>query len=368
MRVLITGGAGFLGYHLAAYLGRHGHTSIVYDIVAPDPAEYPGDMEYVVGDVRNLSSLRRAIEQRRPDQIIHGAAALPLWLREDIYTVNLDGTKYVLTAARDAGVDRVVFISSTAVYGVPDKHPLEEDDPMIGVGPYGESKILAERVCEEGRREGLCVPVIRPKTFIGTGRLGVFQILCDWVESGVRIPMIGSGGNTYQLLDVEDLCGAIYLAMAGPRDVVNDVFNVGSSDLRPVREYLGALCAHAGTGSTPMATNAAMVKTFLRCAEVLRLSPLYKWVYGTADTDSWVSTQRIERALGWKPEFSNSDALIRCYAWYLAHKHELAGATGITHRVAWRQGVLGLVKRCLGSRRGRRPEAPSVTVRPRDED
>src|SRR5439155_414280 len=90
----------------------------------------------------------------------------------------------VLRAARVAGVERVVYISSTAVYGVPEKHPIEEDDPLIGVGPYGESKIVAERICLETRADGYCVPVLRPKTFVGRGRLGVFQILYDWVHDG----------------------------------------------------------------------------------------------------------------------------------------------------------------------------------------
>jgi len=347
MKALVTGGAGFLGYHVANHIRQHGWRSIVFDLEAQNPDEYPEGTIGVVGDVRDQTALDRAIAEHRPGLIVHGAAALPLWNPRDIFTVNVEGTRVVLRCARKHGIDRVVFISSTAVYGVPKKHPLEEDDPMIGVGPYGESKIQAETACAKARAEGLCVPVIRPKTFIGTGRLGVFQILCDWVESGCKIPLIGHGDNAYQLLDVEDLCGAIYLCMTGSPGVVNDAFNVGSKDLRPVKEYIGALCEYAGTGSRPMATNAALVKAALRLAELLHLSPLYKWVYGTADTDSHVSIAKIEGALGWEPKYSNSDALIRCYQWYLDHKAELAGATGITHRVAWRQGVLGVARRLL---------------------
>src|SRR5690606_34939634 len=131
---------------------------------------------------------------------------------------------------RRFGAERVVKICSTAVYGVPEKHPIEETDPMVGVGPYGESKIAAERVCAEFRGEGYCVPVLRPKTFVGTARLGVFQILYDWVASGCRIPVIGDGRNRYQLLEVEDLVSAIELCCSQPADKANEAFNVGAKN------------------------------------------------------------------------------------------------------------------------------------------
>ncbi len=351
MRVLVTGGAGFLGYHLAHYLAGKGDASILYDIADADLSEYPEGTIAIKDDVRDVEAFDRALTEHRPDVIVHAAAALPLWKPQDIFTTNVDGTRNVLRIARKHGIDRVTFVSSTAVYGVPEKHPLYESDPMVGVGPYGESKIRAEQACEKARAEGLCVPVVRPKTFIGTARLGVFQILYDWVENAVRIPVIGDGTNLYQLLEVDDLCAAIYLTLVGEHAKVNDTFNVGAKEYRTVNEDVGALCEHAGSGSRVMGTPAGLVKPLLRLAELLRLSPLYKWVYGTADKDSFVSTEKIESTLGWQPEFSNAQALIRSYDWYLEHKHEIAGATGITHRVAWRQGALGIVKRVLKVRR-----------------
>ena len=99
---------------------------------------------------------------------------------------------------------------------------------MDGVGPYGESKVQAERVCESFRNAGMCVPIVRPKTFIGTGRLGVFQILYDWIKDGKPIPIIGDGTNRYQLLEVEDLVDAIFLLATAPQEKVNDTFNVGA--------------------------------------------------------------------------------------------------------------------------------------------
>src|SRR5208283_3880547 len=108
------------------------------------------------------------------DMVVHCAAALPLYSQKDIFTTEVYGTSNVLQSALDQKIERVIHISSTAVYGVPDHHPLYENDPLIGVGPYGEAKIMAEEVSLNYRKQGLCVPIIRPKSFIGPERLGVF--------------------------------------------------------------------------------------------------------------------------------------------------------------------------------------------------
>jgi nucleoside-diphosphate-sugar epimerase len=346
-KVLITGGAGFLGYHIANAIADRSAKITLVDIADFDADEYPRGCEFANADVRDAAAIDRIFGSEHYDVIVHAAAALPLWKRTDIYAVNVDGTRNVLDAALKHGVGRVIFISSTAVYGVPEKHPIFEADPLIGVGPYGESKILAERVCEDCRAKGLCVSIIRPKTFIGTGRLGVFAILYDWVKSGVRIPVVGSGDNRYQLLEVEDLVEAIWLASVAPREKANDTFNVGAKEFRTVREDVGALCEYAKSGARVMRTPAGVVKALLRLFEILKLSPLYKWVYGTADRDSFVSTEKIETTLGWSPRYSNADALIRSYQWYLDHYAEVEQAIGITHRVAWKQGVLKLFKKVL---------------------
>lgn len=341
---LITGAAGFLGYHLARLFGPRLNGLSLLDIAEFDPAEFPVGSNFLKADTRDRRAIDSALREQPVSVVVHAAAALPLAKKRTIYEVNVDGTCNVLEAAQAAGVQRVIFVGSTAVYGVPDKHPLVEDDPLVGVGPYGHTKIAGEKLCEEFRGRGLCVPVVRPKTFVGTGRLGVFQILYDWVESGCRIPMIGSGRNRYQLLEVEDLAEAIWLCGTAAPDTANDTFNVGAKEFKTVREDIQALCDFARSGARPMGTPAWLVKPALAFFEFLRLSPLYKWVYGTADKDSFVSTERIEGKLGWRPRYSNAEALIRSYEWYLQNKSSADSATGVTHRVAWSQGVLKVFK------------------------
>src|SRR5215210_6470654 len=188
--------------------------------------------------------------------------------RDEIRSVNVDGTLTLLSAAAEAGVRRVVFVSSTAVYGVPDKHPIDEDDPLDGVGHYGESKIEAERVCRAFVERGLDCVILRPKTFIGPERLGVFEILFDWVREGRRIYVLGDGSNRYQLLAVDDLVAAILLA-ASRRAAAGETLNVGAKEFGTVRSDLQALIDHAGSPSPVTPVPARPAEVALRALELL---------------------------------------------------------------------------------------------------
>ena len=344
MKVLVTGGSGFLGINLIRFLRTKGVEEIrVLDIA---PFDYPEQNEpwlkFTLGDVRDIPMVEKVTEGC--DIVVHCAAALPLYSKEDIFTTEVDGSRNVLNAARKFNLDRHVQISSTAVYGVPKKHPIYETDPMIGVGPYGHAKIQAEDVCREARKEGYCVPIIRPKSFIGPERLGVFALFYDWAYTGHGFPMIGSGNNRYQLMDVEDLCGAIWSAMTYPKDVVNTEFNIGAKDFTTMREDYQAVLDRAGYGKKIHGTPVKPIVFVLRILEALKLSPLYPWVYETASTDSFVSIEKAEKALDFKPKFSNKDALVRNYEWYVAHLSEFVGKSGVSHRVPWKQGLLAVAK------------------------
>lgn len=342
LKVLVTGGSGFLGINLIRFLREKGITDIASIDVAPFDYPERGEVQAVVGDIRDVSALRRAMEGAA--WVIHTAAALPLYSERDIMTTDVDGTRNVLSVAREYGVERMVMVSSTAVYGIPNHHPLYESDKMIGVGPYGRAKILAEKVCLEFRRYSMCVPVIRPKSFIGPERLGVFALFYDWAYTGHGFPMIGSGKNRYQLLDVEDLCEAIWLTLTKDRGVVNDTFNIGAKHFTTMREDYQAVLDEAGHGKKIRGFPAAPMIWTLRFLELLHLSPLYKWVYETACEDSFVSIEKAERVLGFAPKYSNRDALIRNYRWYVANLDHFKHASGISHRVPWRQGILRFAK------------------------
>ena len=343
---LITGGSGFLGCHLSEELLKRGAKVRSLDIAPLEEPGLIGQVEDLRGDVRSEDDVVKAL--KGVDRVIHCAAALPLATPDEIKSTNVQGTKNLFTQAQKLDRDRIVHISSTAVYGIPEKHPLDENDKMEGVGAYGESKVMAEGLVQDFRKEGSIITSIRPKTFIGTGRLGVFQILFDWVQKGARIPVIGSGENKYQLLEVKDLVDAILLASEGDEAKVNDAFNVGAERFGTVLEDVGALCEAGGSGSKVLPTPAMPVKAVLSMLEAMRLSPLYKWVYGTADKDSFVSTEKIRQELGWDPQHSNAETLVNTYKWYEQEYEDYKGQYGTTHKVAWSQGALSIVRKVLG--------------------
>src|SRR5919206_381080 len=290
--------------------GRH-----LFDAAPLDEPELERQVEELRGDVCDPGAVGRLCAGA--DVVVHAAAALPIRAsRAAIRSVNVGGTENVLVAARAAGVRRVVFISSTAVYGVPEKHPIEESDPLVGVGWYGESKIDAEALCRVAAAE---TTIIRPKTFIGPERLGVFEILFDWIREGRRIYILGEGRNRYQLLGVGDLVDAIVRAAKAPA-AARETFNVGATEFGTVREDLGALIEHAGSASRLRPVPVKPAELALRTLELLHVSPLAEWHYKTAHKDSFVDVSRAQRVLGWQPRLSNRDALIETYDWYVANR------------------------------------------------
>jgi nucleoside-diphosphate-sugar epimerase len=341
-RYLVTGGAGFLGVNLVRYLLDRGQEVTSLDMAAFDYADCREKIRVVTGDIRDKAKVVQAMQGA--DIVVHCAAALPLYSKEDIYSTDIEGTRNVIEAAWQAGVSRLVQVSSTAVYGIPDHHPIYEEDRLHGVGPYGEAKIEAEQVCLEYRAKGMCVPIIRPKSFIGPERLGVFALFYDWAKDGRGFPMIGSGNNRYQLLDVEDLCEAIYLAATLDKEIANDTFNIGAKEFTTMKEDFQSVLEEAGFGKKIRSFPAAPLIWTLKALEFFKLSPLYKWVYETACQESFVGIDKAEKVLGFTPKYSNKDALVRNYRWYLAHLSDFEHASGVSHRVPWKQGILRVAK------------------------
>jgi len=342
MKFLVTGGAGFLGINLVRHLKSHGHDVVSLDIVKFDYPDMNDKITIITGDIRDKKTVDDAMKDI--NIVVHTAAALPLYPPEEILSTDIGGTKNLLEAAEKNKVERFIHISSTAVYGIPDHHPLYETDKLDGVGHYGKAKIKAEEECDSYRKKGMCVSIIRPKSFVGPERLGVFDLLYDWAYDGKGFPMIGSGNNRYQLLDVDDLCDAILLCATLEKEKANDTFNIGAKVYTTMKEDYQAVLDYAGFGKKIVALPEKPTIALLKVLEAFKLSPLYKWVYETASKDSFVSIEKAEKILGYSPKYSNKDALIRNYKWYKEHKNDFKNSNGVTHRVPWKQGLLRIAK------------------------
>ena len=125
--------------------------------------------------------------------------------RGQFWSVNRDGTRILLDAARQAGVGKVVYTSSSAVFGIPEAVPVTIDTRPNPGEDYGRAKLAGEDLCRAANAGGLDVSIIRPRTILGHGRLGIMQILFDWVATGRDVPVFDGGHSTYQFVHADDL-------------------------------------------------------------------------------------------------------------------------------------------------------------------
>lgn len=341
-RVLITGGTGFLGVHLARFLLKKKYDITLFDLAPLDAKDLLGKVNVVKGDIRNNSSVDKAI--RGIDYVVHAAAALPIQVSRDaIFSVNIDGTKNVLDASLKNKVKRLVFISSTAVYGVPKHLPETETSPLDPIGYYGISKITGEKLCMEYQKKGLQVNIFRPKTFLGTERLGVFELWFEAIFNNKSVFILGSGNNKYQLLAVSDLVDAIEKALTSRAN--GEIFNIGAEEFGTWRTDLGYVIEKASSKSKIVSIPTAPAQLILRVLEALRLSPIAAWHYKTMPVDSYVSIEKAKKILKWQPKKSNKDLFLESYLWYRKNRNSIHGRVGNTHRVGWNFKVLNWVSK-----------------------
>lgn len=344
-RVLITGGCGYLGTYLANYLHRKNMRVRVIDVIEHKKDDYEGDIEFVKSDVRNYDTLCDSI--KNVDCIIHGAAALPSAKAKEIYSITVEGTSNILRGAQRYNVERVVYISSTAVYGWQKKIPIEETAQLNGVIPHAKSKIIAEQLCESYKRKGIVIPILRPMPLVGIGRLGIFEILFDWIKDNKKIPLIGTGFNKLQLLDTEDLLEAIYLTIVLPSQRVNDIFNIGAEEYESLEEDLCALIKTVQSTSKIIHLPANAIKFILKILERCKISPIYAGVYAIIDKDLSVSITKIKKQLEWTPKRSNTQALINAYTWYRENHNQQTYSNCKTNKGILKKGILTILKKVL---------------------
>ena len=245
--VLVTGGSGYFGTVVASQAMARGDRVRIFDLNHPTTPDGPsiGDLEFVAGDVRDRSAVRAACEGA--DVVLHNVAQVPLARDRALFdSVNVVGTANVLVGARDAGVAKVVHTSSSAVFGIPESNPVREDSPCRPLEAYGRAKLRAEQLCHEAAAAGLDVTIVRPRTILGHGRLGIFAVLFEFIAEGAPVYVLGRGDNRYQLVHANDLADACLRAGDRPGPTT---YNVGAGEFGTMRETIQALVEHAGTGS-----------------------------------------------------------------------------------------------------------------------
>jgi nucleoside-diphosphate-sugar epimerase len=334
--VLVTGGSGYFGTVLAELALARGDAVRIFDL---NPTTLAG-AEFVAGDVRDRDAIRAACEG--VDVVFHNVAQVPLAKDRALFDeVNVGGTANVLVAARDARVAKVVHTSSSAVFGIPEHNPVTEDTPGRPLEAYGRAKLRAELLCHDAIAAGLDVTVVRPRTVLGHGRLGVMALLFEFVADGAPVFLLGGGHNRYQLVHANDLADACLRAgdRAGPT-----VYNVGALEFGTMRETLQALVDHAQTGARLRSLPVAPARFAMRSLASLNLVPFapYHWLLYSESLYFDVTKARTE--LGWEPRHSNASMVIESYEWFLAHRNESDGEGRSHHQSPVRPGLLRALK------------------------
>jgi nucleoside-diphosphate-sugar epimerase len=335
--VLVTGGSGYFGSLLAEHALAQGDAVRIFDVNRPDTGTAA---EYVHGDVRDRRAVRAACEGI--DVVFHNVAQVPLAKDRELFdAVNVTGTAHMLVAAREAGVAKVVHTSSSAVFGIPAYNPVTEATPGRPLEAYGRAKLHAELLCRDAVGSGVDVTIIRPRTILGHGRLGIIALLFEFVADGAPVFVLGGGGNRYQFVHAGDLADACMRAAdrAGP-----SVYNIGAAEFGTMRETLQALVDHAHTGSRVRTLPIAPAQVAMRGLAGLGLAPFapYHWLLFGESLYFDITKARTE--LGWEPKHSNVSMLIESYEWFLAHRGRLDATSGSHHQSPVRPGLLRLLK------------------------
>jgi nucleoside-diphosphate-sugar epimerase len=331
---LVTGGAGYFGQVLVSHLLRAGARVRVFDINA---AEESRGVEAMRGDIRDVDAVRRAVEGVA--FVHHNVAMVPLAKNRAAFdSVNRQGTRVLLDAALRAGVRKVVHMSSSAVFGVPLRNPVDDSTQPRPQEDYGRAKYEAELLCWEYAARGLDVTVLRPRTILGHGRLGIMQILFEWAYKGRHLPVLGRGDNRYQFVHADDLADAALRAAARPEPAT---YNVGAEDFGTMRETLEGLLRHAATGSRVISVPSAPATVIMKLTSRLGVSPLgaYHWLmYGQS---MYFDISRAKNELGWAPRRGNVDMLCESYDWYVRNRADvLRRRSSSHHQSPVRQGIL----------------------------
>jgi nucleoside-diphosphate-sugar epimerase len=339
MKHLITGGSGFIGNLVARRLRERGEQVRVLDIWE-DPTR-PADIEFVNASVTDRDGVRAAMQGI---DVVHHNAALVAQTDagQKYYEVNTEGSRIVAEEAAKAGVKSIIHTSSTAVFGVPAEEPITNNTPTLAMEPYGKSKLAGEqameRICHDN--DMVCI-TIRPRATLGAGRLGIFQILFEWISENRNVYVIGSGNIKFQFIHAADLMEFYMLALDTGK---SGTYNVGTDDFGTLRGDLEKLIAYAGSTSKVKSLPEGLAINALRALYYMRLSPLVPWHYLTYHKACYFDVAPLKE-LGWTAKYSNMAMLQESYDWFINSHQQDRDLGKSAHRAPLAQKALWLVKK-----------------------
>jgi len=323
MNVLVCGGAGYIGSNMTALLAAEGHEPIVYDNFGKGHRSAVRGVQVVAGDLADFQGIVRVLKERKIEAVMHFAASIEVGesVQEPLryYRNNLSNTQNLLSAMEAAGVQKFVFSSTAAVYGMPEKVPITEDAPKKPINPYGETKLAVERMCryqsQTGRLHYAALRYFNACGAIEDASIGeahnpethLIPLILD-AAIGKRkcISVFGSDYDTpdgtciRDYVHVTDLARAHLLTLdALRRGEGNKTYNLGNGRGFSVNEVIEA-CRRA-TGRRIDVEHAPR-----RPGDPARLV---------------ASSERIRSELGWTPRYTSLESIVEtAWRWHIKYR------------------------------------------------
>ena len=321
---LVTGGAGYFGSILVRKLAADNVKVRVLDLNYPENPE--PFVEYIQGDIRDFSVCMEATVD--VDYIFHNIAQVPLANNsKEFNEVNIDGTRNICEAGIQNKIKHFIYTSSSAVYGIPTNLPVISGDPKVPVEDYGRAKLEGELICQELSKFGIQVKIIRPRTILGLGRLGIFGILFGWVKKGINLYTLGQGDGPYQFIHAEDLAAGV---ISASKLNGNLEFNLGALEYGTLKEDLQGLCDYAKTGSRVLGLNEGLLRPIIRFISLLGLLPFASYQLQLYSKPMYFDSKGDWMQLGYVPKFSNLKMLIESYEYFLRDS-VISNTTALSH-------------------------------------
>ena len=340
-RVLVTGGSGYFGEILCKNLIKRGYECSILDLNEPDYIALGKHVNFFKCDIRDEKKVFEAT--KNIDHVFHNVAQVPLSKNKKLFhEVNYLGTENILKASLKYKVKNFVYTSSSAIFGIPASNPVTElTEPSPGES-YGKAKLHGEEMVLKYQKMGLKCSIIRPRTILGNGRLGIFQILFEWIYQNKNIPVFDGGDNLYQFIHSDDLSEAIINCINSKN---SGIYNIGASDFCSMKETLNHLIVNSGSTSKIKSVNSKLIIPLMKMTSLLRLSPLgtyHSMMYGKS---MYFDINKAQQELKWSPKYSNKEMILESYNYYLENRLAILEIKNKAsfHKSRVNQGIISLI-------------------------
>ena len=284
MKFIVTGGAGFIGSHLVKYLVKNGHDISVIDNLSRGKMENLKEIEKEISfyklDITNLENIRNVLKQT--DGVFHEAAltSVPESFTkvEEYNRVNIDGTKNIFKLAKEFGF-KVVYASSSSVYGNTPRIPISEDFERKPINPYGITKLEDEYLAEKFSKLGTQIIGLRYFNVYGKGQTssyaGVITKFLENIKNDKPPIIFGDGSQVRDFIFIDDVCSANLSAMKS--DVKTGFFNIGTGIITSIKDLADLMIRLSGKSLKPVYNKLPDGDVKLSQADISLVKKTFSW-------------------------------------------------------------------------------------------